>query len=138
MPEKEALSHVLGYSCFNDVTERAMIERNHFMLIMGKGMDTFGPCGPFAVDDIDPNQLQLTTYLNGKPVQQGHTADCIFTVEFLLHYISRRMTLFPGDIVSTGTPRGVDTLEPEDVVEVDIKGVGRLKNRVTDEIRPGA
>ena len=131
-PEK-ALAYVAGYSCFNDVTERAMIERDHFMLSLGKGMDTFGPCGPFLTTDIDPGNLEIATYLNGNKVQTDHTANCIFTVEFLLHYISERITLYPGDIVTTGTPRGVDTLLPEDVIEVEIEKIGRLKNTVVAE-----
>jgi 5-oxopent-3-ene-1,2,5-tricarboxylate decarboxylase/2-hydroxyhepta-2,4-diene-1,7-dioate isomerase len=129
----EALSYVAGYTCFNDVTERAMIERDQLMLSLGKGMDTFGPCGPFLVDDIDPNQLAITTFLNGEKVQKDHTSTCIFAVEFLLHYISKWITLFPGDIVTTGTPQGVDTLTPGDVVEVEIEGIGKLKNPVIAE-----
>jgi 2-keto-4-pentenoate hydratase/2-oxohepta-3-ene-1,7-dioic acid hydratase in catechol pathway len=131
-PEK-ALAHVAGYSCFNDATERAMIERDHFLLSLGKGMDTFGPCGPFLVNDINPNELSITTYLNGKKVQSDNTANCIFSVEFLLHYISERMTLYPGDIITTGTPQGVDTLLPGDVVEVEIEKIGRLKNPIAAE-----
>ena len=135
-PEK-ALEYVAGYSCFNDVTERTMIERDHFMLSLGKGMDTFGPCGPFLITDIDPDNLGIATYLNGNKVQTDHTANCIFTVEFLLHYISERITLYPGDIVTTGTPRGVDTLLPEDVIEVEIEKIGRLKNTVVAEASQG-
>lgn len=133
VPPERALANVAGYSCFNDVTERAMIERDHFMLSLGKGMDTFGPCGPFLVNDINPNNLEIATYLNGKKVQADHTANCIFSVEFLLHYISERLTLYPGDIVTTGTPQGVDTLLPGDVVEVEIEAIGRLKNPVAAE-----
>lgn len=133
VPLEKALAHVAGYTCFNDVTERAMIERDHFMLCLGKGMDTFGPCGPFLVNDINPNNLEIATYLNRKKMQADNTANCIFTVEFLLQYISERITLYPGDIVTTGTPRGVDTLLPEDLVEVEIEEIGRLKNPVVAE-----
>lgn len=131
--EAEALSHVAGYCCFNDVTERAMIERNPFMLSLGKSMDTFGPCGPFLVTGIDPNRLEISTYLNGEKKQHDNTATCIFSVEFLLHYISKSITLYPGDIVSTGTPQGIDTLLPGDVVELEIENIGRLKNPVSAE-----
>jgi 2-keto-4-pentenoate hydratase/2-oxohepta-3-ene-1,7-dioic acid hydratase in catechol pathway len=137
VPPEKALAHVAGYSCFNDATERAMIERDHFMLSLGKGMDTFGPCGPFLVNDINPNNLEIATYLNGKKVQADNTANCIFSVEFLLHYISERITLYPGDIVTTGTPQGVDTLLPEDIVEVEIEKIGRLKNPVAAEAGSG-
>lgn len=135
VPEDGVRDYVAGYTCFNDVTERAMIERDHFLLSLGKGMDTFGPCGPFLVDDIDPNHLSIATYLNGNPVQKDHTSRCIFTVEFLLHYISKWITLLPGDIVSTGTPQGVDTLVPGDRIEVEIEGIGRLSNPVVSENR---
>jgi len=131
--QEDALSHVAGYCCFNDVTERTMIERNPFLLSLGKSMDTFGPCGPFLVTGVDPNRLEISTYLNGIEKQHDNTATCIFSVEFLLHYISKRITLCPGDIVSTGTPQGIDTLLPEDVVEVKIENVGRLRNRVRAE-----
>ena len=137
VPPDKALSYVAGYSCFNDATERAMIERDHFLLSLGKGMDTFGPCGPFLVNDINPNKLEIATYLNGKIVQRDNTNNCIFTVEFLLHYISERITLYPGDIVSTGTPKGVDTVLPGNVVEVEIEQVGRLKNPVIAEAISG-
>lgn len=129
----EALSHVAGYSCFNDVTERAMIERDHFMLTLGKSMDTFGPCGPVMVSGIDPNRLEISTRVNGVQKQHDNTGTCIFSVEFLLEYISKRITLYPGDIVTTGTPQGVDTLLPEDVVEVKIEHIGTLRNRVRAE-----
>jgi 2-keto-4-pentenoate hydratase/2-oxohepta-3-ene-1,7-dioic acid hydratase in catechol pathway len=133
VPPDKALACVAGYACFNDVTERAMIEKNHFMLSLGKGMDTFGPCGPFLADDIDPANLEIATYLNGKKVQSDNTANCIFPLEFLLHFISERITLYPGDIVTTGTPRGVDTLLPQDIVEVEIGQIGRLKNTAVAE-----
>jgi len=133
VPPDKALACVAGYACFNDVTERAMIEKNHFMLSLGKGMDTFGPCGPFLVNDIDPANLAIATYLNGKKVQSDNTSDCIFPLEFLLHYISERITLYTGDIVTTGTPQGVDTLLPQDVVEVEIEQIGRLKSSVVAE-----
>jgi 2-keto-4-pentenoate hydratase/2-oxohepta-3-ene-1,7-dioic acid hydratase in catechol pathway len=133
VPAEQTLSYVAGYSCFNDTTERAMIERDHYMLSLGKGMDTFGPCGPFLVDGVNPNTLDITTYLNGKEMQRDNTSNCIFSVEFLLQYICHRITLFPGDIVTTGTPQGVDTLLPGDVVEVEIEKLGRLKNPVVSE-----
>lgn len=133
VPADQTLSYVAGYSCFNDTTERAMIERDHYMLSLGKGMDTFGPCGPFLVDGVNPNTLNIATFLNGKEMQRDNTSNCIFSVEFLLEYICHRITLYPGDIVTTGTPQGVDTLNPGDVVEVEIEKVGRLRNFVDSE-----
>ena len=130
VPENEALNHVLGYTCFNDVTERAMIERYHFNLTPAKGFDTFGPIGPCLVTDLDPNALDLKTYLNGKLMQEDNTANCIFRIEYILHYLSRIMTLCPGDIVSTGTPQGIAAMQPGDVVEVEIEGIGKLRNTI--------
>ena len=130
VPENEALDHVLGYTCFNDVTERAMIERNQIDLTPAKGFDTFGPIGPCVVTDLNPNTLDLRTYLNGKLMQEDNTANCIFRVEYILHYLSRIMTLCPGDIVSTGTPQGIAAIQPGDVVVVEVEGIGRLKNPV--------
>jgi len=132
VPPAEALDKVLGYTCFNDVTERAMIERDRFALCPAKGIDTFGPCGPFLVQGIDPNDLYLRTWLNGRLVQEDHTGTCLFPVERLISFISSSMTLLPGDIVSTGTPQGVEALMPGDLVEVEIRGLGRLSNPVVD------
>jgi 2-keto-4-pentenoate hydratase/2-oxohepta-3-ene-1,7-dioic acid hydratase in catechol pathway len=130
VPENEALNHVLGYTCFNDVTERAMIERNQIDLTPAKGFDTFGPIGPWLVTDLNPNALDLRTSLNGKLLQEDNTANCIFKIEYILHYLSTIMTLCPGDIVSTGTPQGIAAMQPGDVVEVQIEGIGRLKNPI--------
>ncbi len=130
VPQEEALSHVLGCTCFNDVTERAMIEKNQLDLTPAKGFDTFGPIGPYLVTDVDPNNLELATYLNGRRMQDDSTKNCIFRIEYILHYLSRIMTLCPGDIVSTGTPQGIASMKPGDVVEVEIEGVGRLRNPV--------
>lgn len=128
--EDDALKHVLGYCCFNDVTERAMIEREYVMLSLGKGFDTFGPVGPYVVTGLDPNHLELKTYLNGFLMQHDNTKNCLFSMECILHYISRRITLYPGDIVSTGTPGGIAPMKPGDVVEVEVEGIGRLRNTV--------
>ena len=130
VPEEEALRYVLGYCCFNDVTERAVIEQSLHHLCLGKGFDTFGALGPYVVTDVDSADLEIRTYLNGELLQHDRTGNCIFTVAHILHYLSRVMTLCPGDIVSTGTPEGVSSMKPGDVVEVDIEGVGRLRNPV--------
>lgn len=130
IPEDEALAHVLGYCCFNDVTERALVEKNRLLLSLGKGFDTFGPAGPYVVTDLDPNDLELTTYLNGQVMQHDSTTNCIFSIQYILHYLSRVMTLCPGDIVSTGTPEGIAAMKPGDLVEVDVEGIGRLGNIV--------
>jgi 2-keto-4-pentenoate hydratase/2-oxohepta-3-ene-1,7-dioic acid hydratase in catechol pathway len=128
--ESEALNFVLGYSCFNDVTERNLVGRNPFLLNLSKGMDTFGPCGPYIVTDMDPNCLTLKTFLNGELKQQDNTRNCVFSIQRLLGYICRYITLLPGDIVTTGTPQGIAPMQPGDRVAVEIEGVGRLQNSV--------
>jgi 2-keto-4-pentenoate hydratase/2-oxohepta-3-ene-1,7-dioic acid hydratase in catechol pathway len=130
VPEDEVINHVLGWSCFNDVTERALVSGSPFMLALAKGFDTFGPFGPYIVTDLDPDRLELKTYLNGKVVQQDNTKNCVFSVKKILSYVSSRITLYPGDIVSTGTPKGIGPMRPGDVVEVEIEGIGSLKNIV--------
>jgi len=128
--ESEALNYVLGYSCFNDVTERNMVAQNPFLLSLAKGIDSFGPFGPWIVTDLDPNGLMLKTYLNGELKQQDSTQNCVFSVAQVLSYISRYMTLLAGDIVITGTPRGIAPMKPGDTVEVAIEGIGTLRNTV--------
>ncbi len=128
--ESDALNFVLGYSCFNDVTERNMVGNNPFLLSLSKGIDTFGPCGPYVVTDLDPNRLMLRTFLNGELKQQDNTQNCVFSIQQVLSYISRYITLLPGDIVTTGTPKGIDPMQPGDTVEVEIEGIGILRNSV--------
>ncbi|MGW8300619.1 MAG: fumarylacetoacetate hydrolase family protein [Desulfobacterales bacterium] len=131
--EPDTLNYVLGYSCFNDVTERNMVTKNPFLLSLSKGFDSFGPCGPWIVTDLDPNQLMLKTYLNGELKQQDNTKNCVFSVQQVLSFISKYMTLFPGDIVITGTPQGIAPMKSDDTVEVQIEGIGTLRNTVQAE-----
>jgi 2-keto-4-pentenoate hydratase/2-oxohepta-3-ene-1,7-dioic acid hydratase in catechol pathway len=126
---EEALRHVLGYTCFNDVTERELSEIPG-QLTRAKGFDTFAPFGPCIATDLDPATLTLRTFLNGKPMQEGRIADLIFSIPFLVYFLSQCMTLLPGDLISTGTPRGVAAMKPGDVVEVAIDGIGVLRNPV--------
>jgi len=127
--EAEALRHVLGYTCFNDVTERELSEIPG-QLTRSKGFDTFAPFGPCIATDLDPTTLTLRTFLNGKLMQEGRIADMIFSIPFLIHYLSQCMTLLPRDLISTGTPRGVAAMKPGDVVEVAIDCIGVLRNPV--------
>jgi len=133
VPEDEALHHILGCSCFNDVTERAIVKKNIADLTLAKGFDTFGACGPYLVSDLEPNDLEVKTYLNGKLMQHDNTRNCVFTVQHILSYLSQCMTLFPGDIVIMGTPKGIAPMKPGDVVEVEVEGVGRLRNTVVSQ-----
>lgn len=131
--ETDTLNYVLGYSCFNDVTERNMAAKDPFLLSLAKGFDSFGSFGPCIVTDLDPNHLMLKTYLNGELKQQDNTKNCVFGVQQVLSFISKYMTLFPGDIVITGTPRGIAPMKPGDTVEVEIESIGTLRNTVQSE-----
>ncbi len=121
--------YVLGYTCFNDVTARDLQSKD-VQFTRAKSFDTFAPIGPCLVSDLDPSGLQLKTFLNGKLVQSGNTRNMIFNVPYLIGYISRIMTLEPGDVIATGTPSGVGPMQPGDRVEVQIEGIGTLSNFV--------
>lgn len=126
---KNFVDYVLGYTCLNDVTARD-IQKQDGQWTRGKSMDGFCPIGPWVTDEVDPAALRLTTRLNGKAVQNGDTADFITPVPKLIEFITASMTLEPGDVVATGTPAGIGPMIPGDVVEVDIDGIGILRNRV--------
>jgi 2-keto-4-pentenoate hydratase/2-oxohepta-3-ene-1,7-dioic acid hydratase in catechol pathway len=130
VPESRVLQHVLGFTCFNDVTERSFIAKSPLLLTASKGFDTFAPVGPYIATNLDPNNINIKTYLNGNLMQDDNTQNCVFSIEQILHYVSRCMTLYPGDIVATGTPKGVAAIKPGDIIEVEIEGIGRLRNRV--------
>jgi len=132
--EDEALNYVAGYSCFNDVTERSLAMKGMANLTLAKGFDTFSVLGPYLVTGIDPNNLEIKTYLNGRLVQHDNTKNCVFGAQHILSYLSHCMTLYPGDIVATGTPRGIAPMKPGDVVEVEVAGVGRLRNKVSSHL----
>lgn len=125
----DAPSYVLGYTCALDVTARDA-QRSDLQWVRGKSADGFCPVGPWLETDLDPGALSVQTRVNGELRQDGHTSDLIFPVAEVLAYISRFMTLGPGDVVLTGTPDGVGPLEPGDVVEVTIDAIGTLTNRV--------
>ena len=127
--EQEAADHIFGYTCFNDVTERS-ISQLFGQLTRAKGFDTFAAFGPCIETELDAGNTTVRTFLNGKLVQEGNTGDMMFPVAYLIHYISQCMTLFPGDIISTGTPKGVSPMQPGDIVEVSIEGIGVLRNPV--------
>lgn len=134
VPEAEALNYIAGYCLHNDVSEREFQMERNGTWDKGKGCDHFAPLGPFLAtpDEIpDLNQLRLWLKVNGKTMQDGTTANLIFKIPFLISYISRFMTLLPGDLISTGTPAGVGLgmnppvyLVPGDTVELGIDGLG--------------
>lgn len=130
IPKEEAKQCVIGYSCFNDVTERDLVGKDPLNLTLGKGFDTFSAFGPYIVTGVDPNNLQIKTYLNGELKQNDNTGECVFDVQTILSYLSQCLTLCPGDIVTTGTPKGIAPMKPGDLVEVKIEGIGRLSNKV--------
>jgi 2-keto-4-pentenoate hydratase/2-oxohepta-3-ene-1,7-dioic acid hydratase in catechol pathway len=128
--QADARKHVLGYTCLNDVTARDL-QRKDVQFTRGKGFDTFAPLGPVIETEIaNPDNLELTTRLNGEVRQHGTTSNLIFKCDFLLSYISQIMTLLPGDVISTGTPSGVGEMKPGDTVEVEIEKIGCLRNIV--------
>jgi 2-keto-4-pentenoate hydratase/2-oxohepta-3-ene-1,7-dioic acid hydratase in catechol pathway len=135
VPEDAALECVLGYTCANDVSERVtqLAEMKMGSLLVGKSYDTFCPLGPVLVTDLDPTNLNLTTRLNGQVRQRINTSDLLFSAAKLVSYLSQAMTLWPGDVILTGTPSGVGPIQPGDVVEVEISGVGVLRNPVVAE-----
>ena len=130
LPPGEVMDRILGCACFNDVTERDLVARDPFFLTLGKAFDTFGCFGPWIETGLDPNDLNLTTRLNGRTVQKDNTGSCVFKVEEVISYVSRFMTLLPGDVVITGTPQGIGPMKPGDAVEVEIEGIGVLANPV--------
>lgn len=133
VPEDRALDHVLGYTCFNDVTARDL-QKKDGLFTRAKGFDTFAPLGPWIETEIaDPDNLTVEAYLNGERRQHSNTNNMVFSVSQLIAFISRIMTLLPGDVIATGTPAGIGPLRPEDVVEVRVQGIGTLRNRVVAE-----
>ena len=129
--DEDPLSYVLGYTCVNDVTARDL-QRKDVQFTRAKSFDTFCPVGPFIVDGLDPMNLVVTTRVSGTVKQNGRTADMAFSVPFLIRYIADIMTLYPGDLIATGTPAGVSPMKDGDVVEVEVEGIGVLRNRVCD------
>jgi len=126
---QEADQVIFGYTCFNDVTARDL-QKLDGQWARAKGFDTFAPFGPWIVTDLDPQKLSIESYLNGERRQSGNTADLIFPVRELVSFISQVMTLYPGDLIATGTPSGIGPMKPRDRIEVVIEGIGRLKNTV--------
>ena len=130
--DDDPLSYVLGYTCVNDVTARDL-QRKDVQFTRAKSFDTFCPVGPFIVTGIDPNALEVTTRLNGETKQRARTSAMAFSVPFLIRYIAGIMTLYPGDLIATGTPAGVSRMKDGDIVEVEVEGIGVLRNGVRDK-----
>ncbi|CAL9326355.1 fumarylacetoacetate hydrolase family protein [Streptomyces sp. SudanB52_2052] len=133
----EAHEYILGYTCGNDVSDRVVQRRESAFgtLLIGKGQDTFAPLGPVIATGLDSSDLSLTTRVNGTVVQAASTADLLLPVPGIIAYLSRYLTLLPGDVIMTGTPSGVGPIRPGDEVEVEIEGIGVLRNPVVAENR---
>jgi 2-keto-4-pentenoate hydratase/2-oxohepta-3-ene-1,7-dioic acid hydratase in catechol pathway len=129
----EALDVVMGFTCINDVTVRDL-QKKDVQYTRAKGFDTFCPLGPEIVAGLDPARLRLQTRVNGVVRQDSSTSDLIFDVPTVISFVSQHMTLEPGDVICTGTPAGVGNLTPGDVVEVEIEGIGVLRNHVVARV----
>lgn len=126
---EDAKHYILGYTCFNDVTARDL-QKKDVQYTRAKGFDTFAPFGPCLAVDVEPTSLDLVTRLNGNIVQKGNTSDMIFNVFQLVSFISSVMTLFEGDVITTGTPAGIGQLKSGDEIEIEIESIGKLVNFV--------
>jgi 2-keto-4-pentenoate hydratase/2-oxohepta-3-ene-1,7-dioic acid hydratase in catechol pathway len=126
---EDVFENILGYTCFNDVTARDLQKKDE-QWTRAKSFDTFAPIGPFISTGLNSDNLQIKLYKNGQLMQNSSTNNMIFKVDKIISFISKIMTLFPGDIIATGTPSGVGKLEEGDIVEVEIEGIGVLKNNV--------
>lgn len=125
----DPFEYVLGFSCLNDVTARDL-QRKDGQFARAKSFDTFCPIGPHIETELDVTDIRVTTKVNGVLKQDGRTSQMVFPVDFLIRYISNMMTLNVGDVIATGTPSGVSKMENGDVCEVEIEGIGVLRNIV--------
>ena len=127
--QENPLDYVLGYTCVNDVTARDL-QKADVQFTRAKGFDTFCPTGPYIESELHPGDLLVEALVNGEVRQSGRTSLMVFPPPFLVRWISRMMTLEPGDLIATGTPSGVGPLVERDVVDVRIGGIGVLSNPV--------
>ena len=128
----EAREKIFGYTCGNDVTARDL-QRKDGQWTRAKSFDTFCPLGPWIEDDFDPQPAEIKLWVNQVLKQDSNTRQMLFSVDYLVSFISQVMTLLPGDVILTGTPFGVGPVKPGDTIEVEIQGLGRLTNRVKSE-----
>src|SRR5712691_11689338 len=128
-PQERWKDALAGLCCANDVTARDL-QKKDGQWARAKSFDTFCPVGPEIVEGLDPSDLAIQTRVNGATRQSSRTSQMVFSPAFLLHYVSRMMTLLPGDLILTGTPAGIGPLSPDDIVEIEIEGIGILRNSV--------
>ncbi|MEZ5359205.1 MAG: fumarylacetoacetate hydrolase family protein [Candidatus Zixiibacteriota bacterium] len=129
IPPELVNEHIFGYTCLNDVTARH-IQKADGQWTRGKGFDTFCPVGPHIVTGIDVSDVAVEAYLNGEQKQSGRTSEMIFPIPVLISFITSAMTLEPGDVISTGTPEGIDPMQIGDRIEVRVEKIGSLFNTV--------
>jgi 2-keto-4-pentenoate hydratase/2-oxohepta-3-ene-1,7-dioic acid hydratase in catechol pathway len=122
--------YILGYTCLNDVTARDL-QKKDVQFTRAKGFDTFCPFGPWIETELDLNAARIETIVNKKQRQSAAVTEMIFAVDVLVRWISQVMTLFPGDVIATGTPSGIGPIHAGDIVEVTINGIGTLRNPVS-------
>ncbi|MFT5702149.1 MAG: 2-keto-4-pentenoate hydratase/2-oxohepta-3-ene-1,7-dioic acid hydratase in catechol pathway [Desulforhopalus sp.] len=136
IPASEAMDHILGFTCFNDISQRNLQKGDTSGWYRGKSLDTFGPIGPVVVplkDIGDPQDLNIECRVNGTVMQQSNTKHMIFKIPEIIAFVSKMFTLEAGDIIITGTPSGVSPLKDGDMVAVEIENIGILSNRVEAE-----
>ena len=126
---EQAYEYIFGYTCANDVTARDLQKRDG-QWTRGKGFDTFMPLGPCIETELDPHSLDIKCAVNGKVRQSSNTKNLIFRIPELVEFVTQVMTLYPGDVILTGTPSGVGPMEVGDIVTVEITGIGTLKNKI--------
>ncbi|MCL2768286.1 MAG: fumarylacetoacetate hydrolase family protein [Synergistaceae bacterium] len=127
--EKEALDYVFGYTCANDVSARD-IQKRDGQWMLAKSFNTFNPLGPWIVCGISPMDLRVVSRLNGETRQDSRTSDLIFSIPYLISFLSQVMPLLPGDVIITGTPSGIGRLKEGDNIEIEVEGIGTLSNTV--------
>jgi 2-keto-4-pentenoate hydratase/2-oxohepta-3-ene-1,7-dioic acid hydratase in catechol pathway len=138
VPPERCAEHVFGYTCINDVTAGVLVRREEFQrsqyAIDGKIYDTFAPLGPVIVTDLDTDDLRIQCRVNGNIVQDHRTTDRVWSLMEVISLVSSVMTLHPGDVIATGSPPGMGPLADGDVVEVEIDGIGILRNPVRTKV----
>ena len=127
--EAHVKEHLLGFTCFNDVTARDL-QKKDVQFARAKSFDSFSCVGPWIETELDPSHLKIETKVNGETRQRSNTSELLFGVTKLVSFLSHMMTLLPGDLITTGTPSGVGPLKKGDVVEVIVEGIGTLSNPV--------
>ena len=127
VPEHEAMSYVLGYTCSNDITARHWFGKDDLKL---KAADTFGPIGPCIETEMDAFHARIRSWINGELRQDGNTEEMIFNIPYMISFFSSYMTLLPGDVISMGTPAGAGNIKPGDKIVIEVDGVGKLENTV--------